>query len=84
MKLLFIGGHCDGQWKDVHKDQYQIEISEPISDKIDLKPTEITIKTNIYKKQSIRGEKNTFHIMVKYGIPTDVWIEKLISEYRKE
>jgi len=64
MKLLFIGGCCDGQWNYIHPDQDRIEGVSPIKIDAASMALPMSIKSDFYEKESFRGEYQTFHVKV--------------------
>lgn len=90
MKLLFIGGCHDEKWEHVEKDQSYMSITAPIpkssprvKSEVPALTEPITTLSYIYHKESLRGEYQTFYVMVEKNISTDEWIKKLINGYKK-
>ena len=91
--MLFIGGHADGKWIDVHPEMrtFEVPIIEPEEGRYCI-PSDIEIAAKIYKKELYKketlmgwdsnGNNRIEHTVMFLYRETDL-IGKLIEGYKK-
>ena len=83
----FIGGCADGRDVAVDPKLPHVLMAVPQKPNYDWKPNQVCenqIKTQVYRREKICGQKCVFVIMVEESVTPDQMIAKLIEGYRPE
>jgi hypothetical protein len=86
-KHLFIGGHADGEWREVEGDRPDFSVAKPIQSSghpgtmLAFDRAEYAI--TVYRRELFRANKMEIIFYVEKSLPIEVAFEMLIAGYRK-